>query len=154
MKARAAAVLGLCGILAAGCDWKLPWSSPRGADGPELKGEWQSGASVYRVTTDGANVTAMFEAVSPEGQALGFKKGELSFEGTRKGNFIQGEHIIRYPAEVPCHREAGRRVPFIGMIASDGRRIVIDWYNVSLNTQTCQDIGRQVGTTLLERRGG
>ena len=135
-------------MLTTGCEKKPAVS------GPELKGEWQSGGSVYRITTDGAKVTAVFEEVSPEGQALGFKKGELSFEGTRKENFIHGEQLMRYAAEVPCYRENGRRVPFIGMIAADGRKMVIDWYNVSLNAQSCQDVGRTVGTTLLERREG
>ena len=67
---------------------------------------------------------------------------------------IQGEQVIRYPANVPCHREAGRRVPFMAMITDDGKRIVLDWYNVSLDVKTCRDIARTLGTTLLERRGG
>ena len=144
----ATAALGLCVALAAGCDAKPTVS------GPDLRGEWQSGGSVYRIAADGAKVTAVFEEVGPEGQALGFKKGDLSFEGTRKANFIHGEQIMRYAAEVPCHRESGRRVPFIGMIAADGRKMVIDWYIVSLTTQSCQDVGRTIGTTLLERRDG
>jgi hypothetical protein len=36
----------------------------------------------------------------------------------------------------------------------DGKRIVLDWYNVSLDVKTCRDIARTLGTTLLERRGG
>jgi hypothetical protein len=150
LTARTVLLVGLWGALAAGCNSKSNGTGPAG--GPDISGEWRSGASVYRLTTAGAKVTAVFVNVSPEGQALGFKVGDLSFEGTRKGNFIQGEQIIRYQADIPCHRESGRRVPFIGMLAADGRRIVIDWYNVSLNAQTCQDVGRTMGVTHLERR--
>ena len=141
--------LAVCAIAGAGCD-RLKESPP--VTGPDLRGEWQSGGSVYRLTTDGTKVTAVFETVSPDGQALGFKSGDLSFVGTRNGRFIQGEQLIRYPASIPCHRETGRRVPFMAMIADDGKRIVVDWYNVSLSTQTCQDLGRTVGATMLERR--
>ena len=137
--------------MSAGCD--RFWGAPA-ATGPDIRGDWQSGASVYRVTVDGAKVTAVFEAVSPEGEALGFKKGDVSLVGTRNGHFIQGEQVIRYPANVPCHREAGRRVPFMAMIADDGKRIVLDWYNVSLDVKSCRDVGRTLGTILLERRGG
>ncbi|HWU38262.1 MAG TPA: hypothetical protein VN203_11510 [Candidatus Acidoferrum sp.] len=42
--------------------------------------------------------------ISPEAEALGFKKGDLSFEGARKGNFLQGEQVIRYPASNPCYK--------------------------------------------------
>jgi hypothetical protein len=121
--------------------------------GPDLNGRWQSGASTYRLTSDGTKLTAVFESVSSEGQTLGFKAGDLSFEGTRKGNFILGDQVIRYPSNIPCH-QTGRRVPFIGMIGTDGQRVVIDWYNVSLDVPTCQDVGRSLGNTLLERRAG
>jgi hypothetical protein len=94
----------------------------------------------------------VFDTVSPEAQALGFKKGDLSFIGTRSGSFIQGEQVIRYPANIPCHRENGRRVPFMAMVADDGNRIILDWYNVSLNIQTCKDVGRTMGVTQLDRR--
>jgi hypothetical protein len=147
---RAGVLLGLWGTLVAGCDTKPTGSSPTGS--PDVNGEWRSGASVYRLTTDGAKVSAVFVTVSPEAQALGFKAGDLSYEGTLKGPFIQGEQIIRYQAEIPCHRQNGRRAPFIAMVAADGRRIVIDWYNVNINPQTCQDVGRTIGVTLLERR--
>src|SRR5262245_37718015 len=105
--------LALCAIAGAGCD-RLK-ESPA-VTGPDLRGEWQSGGSVYRLTTDGTKVRAVFETVSPDGQALGFKSGDLSFVGTRNGPFIQGEQVIRYPANIPCHRETGRRVPFMAMI--------------------------------------
>ena len=121
--------------------------------GPDISGEWQSGGSVYRITADGAKINVVFETVSQDGQALGFKKGDLSLVGTRSGPFILGEQVIRYPATVPCHRETGRRVPFMAMIADDGKRIVLDWYNVSLDVKNCRDVGRTLGTTLLERRG-
>lgn len=150
--ARTLSLFALCSTLAAACDWKPGAGSGAGAAGPDIKGDWQSGGSVYRVTTNGSKVTGVFETVGSDGQALGFKAGDLSFEGTRKGNLIQGEHVIRYSAEVPCHKESGRRVPFMGMIAGDGKRIVIDWYNISLNAQNCQDVGRALGTTILERR--
>ena len=124
------------------------------AAGLDVAGEWQSGASSYRITTSGAKVKAQFQAVGPEGEALGFKSGDLSFEGTRTGNCIQGEQVIRYPASVPCYPKKARRVPFMAMILSDGRRIVIDWYNPSLNFQTCQHVDRSLGVTVLDRRGG
>ena len=145
--------LGLCGVVATGCDWRQAAKDSTVTSGPDVSGEWRSGASVYRLTTDGRKVTVVFETVSPEGQALGFKAGDLSFEGTRKGNFIQGEEMLRYPSNVPCHQPGGRRVPFIGMIAADGRRMVIDWYNVSVNVQSCEDVDRTVANTLLERGG-
>jgi hypothetical protein len=145
------AALALCLAVTTGCDvWRSLFPPP--VSGPDVRGEWQSGATVYRLETDGAKVTATFDAVSPEAQALGFKKGDLSFVGTRNGNFIQGEQVIRYPATIPCHRESGRRVPFMAMVADDGKRIILDWYNVSLNTQTCKDVGRTVAVTQLDRR--
>ena len=151
MSALRRVLLGLCVLGAAGCDlWRTP-STPA-VVGPEVQGDWQSGGTTYRLTTDGAKVTALFDAVSADAQALGFKKGDLSFIGTRNGNFIQGEQVIRYPSNIPCHRESGRRVPFMAMVAEDGKRIVLDWYNVSLNVQTCKDVGRTVGVTQLERR--
>jgi hypothetical protein len=114
--------------------------------------EWQSGATVYRITTSGTKVTGKFEVVSPAGQALGFQQGDISFEGARKGNFISGEQVIRYPRDNPCFKPDGRRVPVIGIVGRDGRTMVLDWYNMTVNTQTCEDIGRTVETTLLQRR--
>ena len=145
------AVLVLCLSVTTGCDLWRSLSAPP-VSGPDVGGEWQSGGTVYRLETDGAKVTAVFDTVSPEAQALGFKKGDLSFIGTRSSNFIQGEQVIRYPSNIPCHRESGRRVPFMAMVADDGKRIILDWYNVSLNTQTCKDVGRTVGVTQLDRR--
>jgi hypothetical protein len=100
---------------------------------------------------DGRKVRAVFEEVGPEAQALGFKPGDLSFEGTADGTFIQGTQVIRYAPDIPCHRETGRKVPFMAMVATDGNRIVVDWYAISLNIQSCQDVGRTLSTTLLER---
>jgi hypothetical protein len=143
--------LALCVVTAVGCDRLKGSPTPTG---PDVSGEWTSGGSVYRLTTEGTKVTAVFQTASPDGQALGFKSGDLSFVGTQNGRFIQGEQVVRYPANTPCHRESGRRVPFMAMIAADGKRIVLDWYNVSLNVQTCHDVDRTVTATLLERRGG
>jgi hypothetical protein len=135
-----------------GCGSQMGSSStPAGTD---VAGEWQSGGSVYRITTSGAQVKAVFEAVSADGQALGFKKGDVSFEGVRKGNFIQGDQVIRYPASNPCYRDSGRRVPFMAIISADGQRIVVDWYNLPVSPQTCQDVDRALGVTLLARRSG
>ncbi len=127
---------------------------PAPSAGPDIAGEWQSGASIYRITTSGPQVKAVFEGVSPEAEALGFKKGDLSFEGVRKGNFLQGDQVIRYPPSNPCYKEAGRRVPFMALIGADGQRIVVDWYNPSVSPETCQDMGRALGVTQLARRGG
>ena len=145
-------LLGLCVLAATGCDLWRTWTAAPPVSGPDVQGDWQSGGTTYRVQTDGAKVTAVFETVSTEAQALGFKKGDLSFTGTRNGHFLQGEQVIRYPSNIPCHREGGRRVPFMAMVADDGKRIIIDWYNVSLNVQTCKDVGRTVGVTQLDRR--
>src|SRR5262249_8809493 len=128
-------------------------NSPASPTGPDIAGEWQSGASVYRITSNGTQVKAIFEAVSPEAEVLGFKKGDLSFEGVRKGNFLQGEQVIRYPANSPCYKGAGRRVPFMALIGADGQRIVVDWYNLAVSPETCQDVGRELGVTQLARRG-
>jgi hypothetical protein len=140
-------IVALASVVA--CDAKGPAPS---AD-PDIAGEWQSGASVYRITTSGTQVKAVFETVSPEADALGFKKGDLSFDGVRKGHFLQGEQVIRYPADNPCYKGAGRRLPFMALIVADGQRIVLDWYNIPVNPETCQDVGRTLGVTLLTRRG-
>jgi len=126
--------------------------SPPGTTGPDLRGVWQSGGTSYKITTDGAKVSGTFEVVIPGAQALGFKSGDFSFEGTQSGNFLRGEQVIRYPSENPCHKPNGRRVPFMGMVSSDGKQLVMDWYNVSVDVKTCQDLGRTIGVTLLERR--
>jgi len=141
-------IIGLAIIV--GCNEKAPSSSTGRA--PNIAAEWQSGRSLYQIMTSGTDVKAVFVRVSPEAEALGFKKGDLSFEGVRKENFIQGEQIIRYPSSNPCYKE-GRRVPFMAMIAADGQRIVVDWYNLSVSTETCQDVGRNLGVTLLARGG-
>jgi len=126
-------------------------NNPASPAGPEIAGQWQSGASVYRITTKGTQVQAVFEEVSQEAEVLGFKKGDLSFEGLRKGNFLQGEHLIRYPANNPCYK-TGRRVPFMGLIWADGQQIVLDWYNLAVSLETCQDVNRTLSMTQLSRR--
>jgi len=126
-------------------------NSPKSSAGPDIAGEWQSGASVYRITTSGPKIQAVFEELSQEAVALGFKKGDLSFEGVRKGIFLQGEQVIRYPATNPCYK-TGRRVPFMALIGADGQRIVVDWYNLAVSSETCQDMGRTLGVTQLARR--
>ncbi len=126
-------------------------NNPTSSTGPEIAGEWQSGASVYRITSKGAQVQAVFEEVSQDAQVLGFKNGDLSFDGMRKGNFLQGEHLIRYPANNPCYK-TGRRVPFMGLIGADGQQIVLDWYNLAVSSETCQDVSRTLSTTQLVRR--
>lgn len=145
-------LLGLCALAGASSDTtgNAAVTAPV-ATRPDIRGSWQNSGSIFRMAIDGAKVTAVFEIVSPEAQVLGFKEGDVSFAGTRSGNFIQGEQVIRYAAEVACHREGGRRVPFMAMVADDGRRIVIDWYSIALDIKTCRDLGRTVGVTELER---
>jgi hypothetical protein len=129
------------------CNANNPTSPP----GPEIAGDWLSGASVYRITTKGTQVKAVFEEVSQEAEVLGFKKGDESFEGVRKGNFLQGEHLIRYSGNNPCYK-TGRRVPFMGLIWADGQQIILDWYNPAVSSETCQDVSRTLGMTQLVRR--
>ena len=138
-----ARALVLVGCLA-GCQ-QSP-QTPPAATGQELSGVWQSGGTSYKIASSDEKVSATFEVVSPEAEALGFKKGDFSFEGVRKGTLLHGEQLIRYPADNPCHKN-GRRVPFMGLVSADGRQLVLDWYSVTVDVQTCRDLGRTLGVT-------
>jgi len=139
--------------------------SPMGhdANAANLEGTWESGESQYSVSTrvDGVDrqlVTGFFSRVGPVGKALGFSIGDLAFRGFLREVdpfvVVQGYQIIRYASSIGCFTDKGRKVVFTAFLSNDEQRLIMDWYNYTVNPGNCEDRRVDIDRTVFDRVSG
>jgi hypothetical protein len=122
--------------------------APAAPAAPTLDGLWRSGDSTIRISVEGSEARAVFDAVGERARALGFKGGERSFEATIDHGFLYGRRMIRYGGT--CYL-SGRRVPMLGRLSPDGRTLAIHFYSATVD-QNCRDTGQYAVTETLWQR--
>jgi len=106
-----------------------------GAASPD--GLWSSAGSIIRVRVRHGEATGVFTHVSDGARRLGFKPGDVSFDGRMREGFLEGRMTLRFANA--CYPE-GRAVPIIGFIRRDSEALVIHFYNFSVGPD-CVDVG-------------
>lgn len=106
-----------------------------GAASPE--GLWSSAGSVIRIRVRRGEATGIFTQVSDGARKIGFKPGDVSFEGRLREGFLEGRMILRFAGT--CYPD-GRVVPVIGLIRRDGDTMVTYFYNFAV-APDCVDVG-------------